>query len=195
MISIELTERATRKVRTLLASRSDAPGYGLRVGVEAGGCSGYQYDLALVAAAEPGDVVLPQDGFDVFVHSGVAPLLRGVRIDYVESVASSGFTFDNPNAADSCGCGTSFAATRSAAQDTADAMLRSRVESVMTEIRPYLQSEGGDVAVVDVADGVVSVRLAGACGTCSSALGTVGGVIERRLKEALPEVDRVALVR
>ncbi|MEV5409623.1 NifU family protein [Thermopolyspora sp. NPDC052614] len=69
-----------------------------------------------------------------------------------------------------------------------------RVQEVIGEIRPYLQGEGGDVTLVDVADGVVSVRLTGACGGCSAAVGTVTNVIERRLKEALPEVSKVALV-
>jgi iron-sulfur cluster assembly protein len=194
VITIDMTERAVRKVRDLLDSGAGTGDYGLRIGVGAGGCAGYQYDLALAPAAEPDEVAVAQDGFEVFVHRSVAPLLRGTRIDYVESIASSGFTFDNPNASDSCGCGTSFAASRSAEQNAADALLRTRVEGAMASIRPYLRSEGGDVTVVEVVDGVVSVRLSGACGGCSSALGTVSGVIERRLKELLPEVDRVTLV-
>ncbi len=200
MISIYMTERASRKVRTLLASGPGTADFGLRIGVDPGGCSGYQYRLVLAPRADPDEVVVAQDGFDVFVGASAAPLLAGVRIDYVESIASSGFTFDNPNAADSCGCGTSFSATRSAEQSAADAALHARVEDAMAEIRPYLQGEGGDVTVVGVADGVVSVRLTGACDGCSSALGTITSVIERRLKEALPGkeafpgVERVALV-
>ena len=190
MIAIELTERAAGKVRTLLRGGEDTEGFGLRIGVDAG----YQYNLTLAPQADPGDVVVPQDGFDVFVHNTVAPLLRGVRIDYVESLTSSGFTFDNPNAADACGCGTSFSATSAAESGVADAALFARVQEAIGEIRPYLQGEGGDVTLVDVADGVVSVRLTGACGGCSAALGTVTNVIERRLKEALPEVCKVALV-
>jgi iron-sulfur cluster assembly protein len=192
--SIDLTERAARKVRALLESGTDTRGFGLRIGVEAGGCAGYQYSLALAPAAGPDDVVAPQEGFDVFVHASMVPLLQGVRIDYVESIASSGFTFDNPNASDSCGCGTSFSASQSAEQGMADAALRARIEDAIAQIRPYLQGEGGDVTVVSVADGVVSVRLTGACGGCSSAFGTLTGVIERRLKEALPEVRQVRLV-
>ena len=192
-----MTERASRKVRSLLAAGPGTAAFGLRIGVDPGGCSGHQYHLVLAPRADPDEVVVAQDGFDVFVGASVAPLLAGVRIDYVESIASSGFTFDNPNAG---ACGTSFSATRSAEQSAADAALRARVEDAMAEIRPCLQGEGGDVAMVGVADGVVSVRLTGACGGCSSALGTITSVIERRLKEALPGkeacsgVERVALM-
>lgn len=194
MIAIELTERAAGKVCALLRGGDGTEGYGLRIGVDAGGCAGYQYSLALAEKADPDDVVVPQDGFEVFVHSSVAPLLRGVRIDYVESLTSSGFTFDNPNAADACGCGTSFSATSAAERGVADAALFNRVREAIGEVRPYLRSEGGDVTLVDVVDGVVSVRLTGACGGCSAAAGTVANVIERRLKEAVPEVTKVALV-
>lgn len=194
MITIQLTDRAVHKVRTLLTAGTDTAGFGLRIGVDPGGCAGYQYSLALAPEAEPEDVVVSHDGFDVYVHNSMAPLLHGIRIDYVESLASSGFTFDNPNAADACGCGTSFSATATAERDVADAALRSRVEQAMTEIRPYLQSEGGDVTVVSVVGGVVAVQLVGACGSCSLSQGTVTGVIERRLKEALPEVKRVTTV-
>ncbi|WP_443627154.1 NifU family protein [Candidatus Mycolicibacterium alkanivorans] len=71
--------------------------------------------------------------------------------------------------------------------------MRSRVEEAMAEIRPFLQNDGGDVTVVAVVDGVVSVELTGACNGCSMATGTLTGVIERRLREAVPEVRKVAL--
>ncbi|MBX6388937.1 MAG: iron-sulfur cluster assembly accessory protein [Frankia sp.] len=193
-LAIELTDRAARRVRSLLDSDAATAGFGLRIGVEAGGCSGYQYSLALAPEAGPEDLVVGQDGFEVFVSRTMAPLLHGVRIDYVESLTSSGFTFSNPNASDSCGCGNSFAATAAAEQSAADAALRALVEQAMADIRPYLQRDGGDATVVSVVDGVVSVRLTGACGGCSMASGTVTGVIERRLKELLPEVRRVTLV-
>lgn len=193
MIAIDLTERAVRRVRALLDSGEDTAGFGLRVGVDPGGCAGYSYTLALAPAPDTGDLVMSQDGFEVFVHPSMAPLLRGLRIDYVESLASSGFTFDNPNASGSCGCGTSFSAGEPAQDSPAERELRERVEEAMGEIRPYLRADGGDVTVVGVRDGVVSVRLTGACQGCSSALGTLGGVIERRLKEMLPEIERVVL--
>jgi Fe-S cluster biogenesis protein NfuA len=73
--------------------------------------------------------------------------------------------------------------------------MRERVEAVMNEIRPMLQADGGDVELVDVTEeGVVKVRLTGACGGCPMSQITLSSGIERRLKEAIPEVQRVESV-
>jgi Fe-S cluster biogenesis protein NfuA len=73
--------------------------------------------------------------------------------------------------------------------------MRERVEAVMNEIRPMLQADGGDVELVDVTEeGVVKVRLTGACGGCPMSQITLSSGIERRLKEAIPEVLRVESV-
>jgi Fe-S cluster biogenesis protein NfuA len=73
--------------------------------------------------------------------------------------------------------------------------MRERVEAVMNEIRPMLQADGGDVELVEVTEeGVVKVRLTGACGGCPMSQITLSGGIERRLKEAIPEVLRVESV-
>ena len=193
MVPITLTDRAANKVRTLLTAQQ-ADGYGLRIDVDLGGCAGYSYKLALAPEASEDEAVVPQDGFDVFVPHAVAPLLEGIRIDYVDTIASSGFTFDNPNASDACGCGNSFSASASAEQNAADAALFGKVEDALEEVRPYLRGDGGDVAVVSVRSGVVSVRLTGACGGWSLATVTLARVIERRLKELLPEVQQVVQV-
>ena len=73
--------------------------------------------------------------------------------------------------------------------------MRERVEEVMNEIRPMLQADGGDVELVDVTEeGVVKVRLTGACGGCPMSQITLSSGIERRLKAAVPEVQRVESV-
>ena len=69
--------------------------------------------------------------------------------------------------------------------------MRDKIEAVLKEIRPALMADGGDVELVDVKDGVVSVRLLGACGGCPMATMTLQQGIERRLKEQLPEVKKV----
>ena len=89
MVPITLTDRAANKVRTLLTAQQ-ADGYGLRIDVDLGGCAGYSYKLALAPQASEDEAVVPQDGFDVFVPHAVAPLLEGIRIDYVDTIASSG---------------------------------------------------------------------------------------------------------
>ncbi len=192
---IDFTDKAADKVRTLLSGSPDTVGYGLRIGVTPGGCAGYEYNLALSPEPDPADVVETYGGFDVYVSKVMLPMLDGIRIDYVESLTSSGFTFTNPNASGGCGCGNSFAPSASAEQSAADAMLATQIEEAMADIRPYLQNDGGDVRIVGVDDGVVSVELIGACGGCSLATATLSGVIEKRLQEAVPGVRRVALVQ
>ncbi|ABW16204.1 iron-sulfur cluster assembly accessory protein [Parafrankia sp. EAN1pec] len=199
--TIELTERARAQVRTLLSGSVETAGFGLRVGVNPGGCSGLTYNLALAPGAESDDIVIHSDGFDVFVNSSMMGHLRGLRIDYVESLTSSGFTFTNPNATSSCGCGNSFGTPEEPERAEADDRLRGQVEDVIAEIRPFLQGDGGDVQLVTVLAGngepgtaEVHIRLVGACNGCSSASATVTAVIEKRIKESLPEIGRVALV-
>ncbi|WP_163547946.1 iron-sulfur cluster assembly accessory protein [Candidatus Frankia nodulisporulans] len=198
---VELTDRARKQVHHLLSSTAGTENFALRIGVDPGGCSGYTYKLALVPGPEADDLVFTQDGFDVVVHTSMIDLLRGMRVDYAETLTSSGFTFTNPNAKSSCGCGSSFGSSESPERTEADALLRAQVEDVMQEIRPFLRGDGGDAEIVAVLAGggqpgsaEVHLRLTGACGSCSSAGATLSGVIEARLKEALPEIGRVALV-
>jgi len=79
----------------------------LRVAVEGGGCSGFQYDIKLDAPAED-DMVLEGQGQKVVVDSVSLPFLEGATIDFSEELIGARFVIDNPNASSSCGCGTSF---------------------------------------------------------------------------------------
>ena len=80
----------------------------LRVAVEGGGCSGFQYDIALAEAAEADDVVLEKDGQTVLVDAVSLPFLSGAVIDFVDELIGARFAVENPNASSSCGCGVSF---------------------------------------------------------------------------------------
>lgn len=104
---IVLTTEAASAVRTAMvrAGKIDA---GLRVMIEAGGCAGYKYLIGLDAEPRPDDVVVESGDVKLFVDPDSQPLLSGLRIDFVESLEGSGFTFDNPNAASKCSCGKSF---------------------------------------------------------------------------------------
>src|ERR1041384_2162657 len=83
---------------------------GLRVRVVPGGCSGFQYSLNIEETSRQGDFILDDKGVRLFVDMFSAQYLNGVEIDYVTNVMGSGFTFKNPNATGSCGCGSSFTA-------------------------------------------------------------------------------------
>jgi iron-sulfur cluster assembly accessory protein len=104
---LQLTDKAIVKVKTLLAAE-DKAGYGLRVAVRGGGCSGFQYGLTWENEQKPNDSVLEFDGLRVFVDPMSAMYLDEVHIDYVDSLGGSGFKIMNPKATGSCGCGSSF---------------------------------------------------------------------------------------
>ena len=104
---ITLTENALNAVRSALAGASQ-PLEGLRIMVETGGCAGYKYMMGLVADVNPDDVVVENEGIKVFVDQDSVQLLAGTTVDFVNSIEGSGFTFDNPQAQNSCSCGKSF---------------------------------------------------------------------------------------
>ncbi len=111
---ITVTEAATRKIDEVLKQQTE-PAFGLRVAVYAGGCSGHEYGMMLAPKAEDGDWVGEFEGIKVLVDPQSAVLLEGAKIDYVETLQSSGFTISNPKAKSGCGCGRSFQTEESAA--------------------------------------------------------------------------------
>ena len=100
----KVTPRAYARLAEIGASEQ---GHALRVAVDGGGCSGFQYDIRLDAPAED-DLILEADGQKVVVDSISLPFLAGATIDFTEELIGARFTIDNPNATSSCGCGTSF---------------------------------------------------------------------------------------
>lgn len=103
---ISLTPAAAQRVAAI-AARQNKPAV-LRLSVEGGGCSGFQYRFGLVEAAEPGDAVAETDGVRLVVDDVSLDLVRGAAVDFVESLGGAAFKVENPNAASGCGCGTSF---------------------------------------------------------------------------------------
>jgi iron-sulfur cluster assembly accessory protein len=103
---IRVTDSAAVQLRELLKERDEA-GAGLRLMVEKGGCAGMQYAMK-ISGATPGDEVVEKDGVFFFVDAASAPFLKDCEVDYVDTLADRGFRIHNPNAARSCGCGTSF---------------------------------------------------------------------------------------
>lgn len=106
--SVTVTERAAAKAQSLLASKG-APEGMLRVFVVGGGCSGYQYGMAIAKQADPEDQVIEATGgVRIVVDRDSVPMISGAEIDFVEDLMKSGFTIYNPNATSSCACGSSF---------------------------------------------------------------------------------------
>lgn len=104
---ITLTHAAAEAVQELLAKR-DLDGYALRVFISGGGCSGYQYGMALENNFREQDNTYEMNGVKVVVDEVSINYLHGATIDYVDELMGSGFKIDNPNAIASCGCGSSF---------------------------------------------------------------------------------------
>jgi iron-sulfur cluster assembly protein len=106
-MTITLTEPAELKLRTVVRS---AAKLGVRLSVIDGGCRGYQYAMQLVDRSLPEDQILQWGSLSLFIDNTSQSLLEGVVVDYIEGLTQSGFKFQNPNAAETCGCGQSFQA-------------------------------------------------------------------------------------
>ena len=104
---ITLTERAAQQVLKIKSDDKDHENLYLRVAVEGGGCSGLSYKLGLDHRTE-NDMVFANYGVELIVDEKHFMYLEGIKIDYPDGLDARGFTFDNPNAVDNCGCGTSF---------------------------------------------------------------------------------------
>ncbi|MEM7441459.1 MAG: iron-sulfur cluster insertion protein ErpA [Pseudomonadota bacterium] len=102
----KVTDRAYERLAEI-NEELDTP-QALRVAVEGGGCSGFQYEIALAEAAGDDDLVLEKDGQRVLVDSVSLPFLADAVIDFTDEIIGARFVIENPNATSSCGCGTSF---------------------------------------------------------------------------------------
>jgi iron-sulfur cluster assembly accessory protein len=106
MADIKVSERAARRIGEIL--RKEPDGAMLRVSVEGGGCSGFQYKFDVERARADDDVVIEREGAVVLVDEVSSRYLAGSEIDFVEDLIGASFKVNNPNATASCGCGTSF---------------------------------------------------------------------------------------
>lgn len=104
---LQLTERAAQEIKNIMANKNIPEGYNLRVGVKGGGCSGMSYVLGFDRQREH-DVEFEVGGIAVFMDKRHGLYLMDTVVDYQDGLNARGFTFDNPNAAATCGCGSSF---------------------------------------------------------------------------------------
>jgi iron-sulfur cluster assembly protein len=110
---INVTDNAVRQLRVLLQEKADAGQKGLRVQIVKGGCSGLHYEMAL-DEKKPGDAVVEREGMRFYVDPDSATYLGDATLDFRDGLTAVGFHIVNPNAARTCGCGSSFEAARPA---------------------------------------------------------------------------------
>lgn len=103
---VVLTERAAARVANIL--KTEKPGSALRIAVNGGGCSGFQYSFDIVQDRADDDLALEREGATVLIDPMSLEYMKGCRIDFVDNLIGQSFQIDNPNATASCGCGTSF---------------------------------------------------------------------------------------
>jgi iron-sulfur cluster assembly accessory protein len=106
---INVSSTAATKIQELLAEEQKLQS-GLRVFVQGGGCSGFQYGLMIEDSPGPADQSFEVNGVKLFVDPISAQYLNGAEVDFVDNVTGGGFTIKNPNAKSTCGCGSSFSA-------------------------------------------------------------------------------------
>jgi len=104
---IEISDTAAAKIKEIMAEDGMAEAY-LRLGVKAGGCSGFTYGMGIDDEVTEDDEQFEQNGVRIVVEKDSIKYLRGLQIDYKESAIGGGFTIHNPNAIATCGCGSSF---------------------------------------------------------------------------------------
>ena len=105
-VSVTMTERAAHRIGEIL--KAEPSGSALRVSVEGGGCSGFQYKFDVDRAKTADDLVIGQDGATVLIDSVSLQYMAGAEIDFVDDLIGAAFKVNNPQAKASCGCGTSF---------------------------------------------------------------------------------------
>ena len=108
MLNVALSDNAVNKLRNLITEHGTLDNTYLRMYVAGGGCSGFRYGMALDNKLHEGDEVIQANGIKVVVDANSVQYLEGSSVDYMESVAGSGFVVSNPNNWSTCGCGQSF---------------------------------------------------------------------------------------
>jgi len=106
---LTLTDGAVKELKKIMVAQNISDDHGLRIGVKGGGCSGFSYSMGFDVQKEK-DQVYTINGVKVFMEKAHGIYLLGMEIDWEDGLNNRGFSFNNPNATDTCGCGTSFSA-------------------------------------------------------------------------------------
>ena len=107
---INVTEKAVKEIKRIMVESNVPEGYGLRIGVRGGGCSGLTYTLGFDEKANESDTVIESGAVRLFVDGKSLFHITGTELDFTDGLTGKGFIFNNPNASRTCGCGESFSA-------------------------------------------------------------------------------------
>jgi iron-sulfur cluster assembly accessory protein len=118
---VTVTDTAAQKIRELMASDPEGEVSVLRIAVQGGGCSGFQYALGFDRGPQDGDNEVEANGVRIVIDPFSAPYLTGSEIDFVDALMGAGFAINNPNVQAACGCGSSFQAKEDVADESASA--------------------------------------------------------------------------
>ena len=118
---VTITESAATKIKQLLAEEPEDEVQVLRVAIQGGGCSGFQYALGFDRGPQDGDNEVEMHGVKVVIDPFSAPYLAGSEIDFVDALMGAGFAINNPNVQAACGCGSSFQAKEGVGEETSAA--------------------------------------------------------------------------
>jgi iron-sulfur cluster assembly accessory protein len=113
---VTVTDNAAQKIRELMASEPEGEVAVLRIAIQGGGCSGFQYALGFDRGPQDGDNEIEANGVRVVIDPFSAPYLAGSEIDFVDALMGAGFAINNPNVQAACGCGSSFQAKEGVAE-------------------------------------------------------------------------------
>ena len=105
---INVTDKAIKEIKRIMVDSKIPEGYGLRIGVRGGGCSGMSYTLGFDEKANDGDTVIEAESINIFVDGKSLFHISGTELDFTDGLSGKGFIFNNPNATRTCGCGESF---------------------------------------------------------------------------------------
>ena len=170
---ISFTTASALKVLEFAESTNQPEDIGLRLYVQ-GGRTSYDYGFKFDARAE-NDVVVSQEGFELYVDGFSYHLLHGATVDYVDSISGGGFSVSNPNEPD----------------PSADPLFARVKNFIEEQINPGVEMHGGFVTLLEVKEGIAYVQLGGGCQGCGMVDVTLKHGIERMLKEQIPEIESV----
>lgn len=182
---LEITPGAEEKIRAALG-RAEPPRDHLRIEARPA-AGGFEYRLATAGDDDLGaeDVVVDRGDFRVLLDPRSAEWLEGARLDYRETLLESGFRFENPNP-------PPVSALATGSRDDLAGSTADKVQRLLdTEINPAVAAHGGRVGLAGVEEGVVYLRFGGGCHGCGMVDVTLKQGIETRIKELLPEIERV----